>query len=84
LTSETITSSDLIDLVLDSNTTVMEIADIPSSGASCIIMVHGGEWVRAEWYGDVEGDCWALQRWPLYPKCEGPVKKDVVIRWLKG
>lgn len=81
---EMINTSDLIELVLDNNTTVMEIADMPNDGVSCIIMVHGGEWMRAEWHDDVESDRWLLQRWPLYPKCEGPVQKDVVVRWLKG
>jgi hypothetical protein len=80
--SEMISTSDLIGLVQDSNTIVMEIADIPYEG-SCIIFVQGGEWVKAERCDDVEDDYWVIQRWPLYPKCEGPIEKDVVIRWLK-
>jgi hypothetical protein len=82
MTSEMISTSDLIGLVQDSNTIVMEIADIPYEG-SCIIFVQGGEWVKAERCDDVEDDYWVIQRWPLYPKCEGPIEKDVVIRWLK-
>jgi hypothetical protein len=80
--SEMISTSDLIGLVQDSNTIVMEIADIPYEG-SCIIFVQGGEWVKAERCDDVEDDYWVIQRWPLCPKCEGPIEKDVVIRWLK-
>jgi len=83
LTSEMITTLELIELVQDCNTIVMEIADIPNEGASCIILVQGGEWVKAVYCGDVGDDHWVLQRWPLYPKCEGPVQKDVAIRWLK-
>jgi hypothetical protein len=82
MTSEMISTSDLIGLVWDSNTIVLEIADIPYE-SSCIIFVQGGEWVKAERCDDVEDDHWVIQRWPLYPKCEGPIEKDVVIRWLK-
>lgn len=84
MTSEIISTSELIELVQDCNTIVMEIVDIPNEGTSCIILVHGGEWVKAECCDNVGDDYWALQRWPLYPKCEGPVRKEVVIRWLKG
>ncbi|MDD3565820.1 MAG: hypothetical protein PHN90_09150 [Methanothrix sp.] len=45
-------------------------------------MVHGSEWVKAVQHDEVEGDYWVLHRWPLYPKCEGPVLKDVAIIWL--
>jgi hypothetical protein len=83
MTREMISTSDLIGLVQDSNTIVMEITDIPHQG-SCIILVQGGEWVKAELCDDLEEDYWVVQRWPLYPKCEGPMEKDVVVRWLKG
>ncbi len=84
MTSEIISISELIELVQNRDTIVMEIADIPNTGISCIILVHGGEWVKAECCDDVGDDYWVIHRWPLYPKCEGPVQKDVVIRWLKG
>jgi hypothetical protein len=79
-----ITTSELIELVQDCNTIVMEIGDIPNTGISCIILVHGGEWVKAECDDDVGADHWVIQKWPLYPKCEGPVPKEVAVRWLKG
>lgn len=82
MAGEMITTSDLIELVLDSNTIVMEISDMPNASHSCIIMVHGGEWMKAEQHEVVGDDYWVLHRWPLYPKCEGPILKDVAIRWL--
>lgn len=82
--SELISTSKLIEFVQDSRTIVVEIADIPNEGVSCIIMVHGGNWAKAECSDDTGDDFWVLHRWPLYPKCEGPVQKDVVVKWLKG